>query len=303
MADHAKKMNVMRRESCTILFWLAALLLFGATGSAPGQSVAGIAATGSAMDIDVFGNLFVLDASKGIITEYRQSHDIAASTGGLGWEDGRFDSPSGIWARNGIDVYIADEGNHRIQRFDRGLNFVSSFSTHDADDPAVRFGYPRGVAVSRHGELFILDGENQRVVKVDRTNTVERTFGGFDAGKGRLSNPRGIQVGPRDRVYVLDGQRIVQYDAFGNFVGVLPLGDDPGLSCVFADDYGVVVAGKSGIYWFDANGQTAGITELPADARPAAMITGLAVRGRTAYLLTPKGVVPVQAPDGWTDQQ
>jgi hypothetical protein len=282
----------------TLRHMLSVLLLL--TAPATRAQVSSI--VGTAIDIDIGGKITVLDRASAHVRRYSPEGKLFAEIGGNGWSSDQFDRPSGLWTRNGIDVYVADEGNHRIQRFDRNLNFVSSFSTRDADSPDIRFGYPRGVSLSRHGELYILDGENIRVLKVNQANQVERTFGGFDAGEGKLTDPRGIQIGPRDRVYILDGERVVQYDGFGNFVGILPLGDDSVLTCLFADDNGVVVVGTSSIYWFDGNGHVVGRTAPPPAALPASSIAGIAVSGQTAYLLTPKGLVPIQPPLGWADQ-
>ena len=167
-----------------------------------------IAVQGTAIDVDLHGNVYVLDAEGNTLSEFDRSGGLLRVVGGPGWQDAQFDRPAGLWARNGIDVFVADYGNHRIERFDRALSFVSSFSTHDSGNPDERFGYPSDVALSREGGLFISDTENSRIVKVDQTNTVERTFGDFGAGKGRLTMPRMVGLGPKDEVYVLDGSAL-----------------------------------------------------------------------------------------------
>jgi DNA-binding beta-propeller fold protein YncE len=273
---------------------LLACLIGG--GSARGQLSA---IAGTAIDVDISGKITVIDRRSAHVRQYSPEGALLTEIGGNGWSSNQFDRPSGLWARNGIDVYIADEGNHRVQRFDRDLNFISSFSTRESTDPDRRFGYPRGVSVSRHGELFILDGENQRVLKVNRANEVERTFGGFDAGSGKLGAPRALQIGPHDHVYVLDGERVVVFDAFGNFVHLLPLGDQARPSCLYADESGVIVVGESGITWLDANERVVGVSPLPDAMKSPVEVTGVAIRARSAYLLSTRGLVVEPAPDAW----
>lgn len=174
------------------------------------------------------------------------------SVGGSGWENDQFDRPAGIWARNGIDVFVADYGNHRIQRFDGHLNYVSTLSTRDNPNPDVRFGYPTDVALSRLGYLYVCDSENARIVKINQFGQVERTFGGFGAGEGRLLAPTQIQCGPHDQIFVQDGTRIAVYDNFGNFLRQLGGGFQSPIA-LYADESRVIVADSSRIFMFDGN--------------------------------------------------
>ena len=236
-------------------FHLSSLLvfaLFGACGATRMQlPMPGL--TGTRLDVDINGNIYVLDANRNLLTLSNGDFTLHKEVGGAGWENDQFDKPSGLWARNGIDVFIADYGNHRVQRFDRGLNYISTFSTRESAIPDERFGYPRDVAVSRLGDLFICDGENARIVKVNRFSKVERSFGGFDAGAGRLLRPSELEVGPKDRVYVLDMARVMVFDNFGNFVHELLPGLFRAPQTLFADNNGIVILDADTLYCFDGN--------------------------------------------------
>jgi DNA-binding beta-propeller fold protein YncE len=212
------------------------------------------------------------------------------SVGGQGWDNDQFDSPRGIWARNGVDIFIADYGNHRIQRFDRTLNFVSSFSTRERSNPDERFGYPADVALSRLGDLFICDTENSRILKVSRLSKVDRYFGGFDAGKGRLINPSRLALGPRDHIYVLDGSRIAVFDNFGNYLDDLGSGQLQGPVALDGDADIVVVADKGSIWFFDVNHMSVALIPLDELEFEFASIRDVVVcRGRV-FLMTDLGM-------------
>jgi DNA-binding beta-propeller fold protein YncE len=206
-------------------------------------------------NIDLYGNIYVIDAVQNTLTLMTKARDTIRTIGGAGWQDSQFDRPAAVWAQNGIDVFVADYGNHRIQRFDRSLSFVSSFSTRESENAEIRFGYPTGVALSRLGDLYICDSENARCLKVNRSNAVERSFGGFDAGEGRLIRPSQLACGPDDRVYVLDESRIVVFDAFGNYLQAL----HPDLltvpTALFATADRVVVGQGKTIFCFDRDGR------------------------------------------------
>jgi len=241
---------------------------------------------GTAFDVDLYGNVYVLDAGKNTLRLYDRGGALLKEVGGPGWADGQFDRPAAVWARNGIDVYVADFGNHRIERFDRSLSFVSSFATRDNGNPDERFGYPSGVALSRLGELFICDTENGQIVKVDRFSTVERTFGGNTAGAGHLAAPTAVATGPNDAVYVLDGSRVAVYDAFGNYLRDLLPGVLTHPEALFADDHGVAVLDSATIFFCDAEERPAGAFATRGVVPPGAVVRSFVLARDSLYLLT-----------------
>jgi len=172
----------------------------------------------SSMAVDPAGMIYVLDAGENKVIKLSETGRQLGVAGGYGWGDQTFDHPYDLCAQNGLDVYIADYGNHRIQRYDRNLNFVSSFGSSSAETGDKIFGYPKSVAVSNSGSLFFIDGENKEIVKLTIANEIERTFGGFGYGNGKLVNPIRIRIDARDRVYVLDGKVIVVFDVYGNYL-------------------------------------------------------------------------------------
>lgn len=253
--------------------------------------------TGTRLDVDINGNIYVLDANRNLLTLSNGDFTLHKEVGGAGWENDQFDKPQGIWARNGIDVFVADYGNHRIQRFDRGLNYISTFSTRESAIPDERFGYPRDVAVSRLGDLFICDGENARVVKVNRFSKVERSFGGFDAGAGRLLRPSELEVGPKDRVYVLDKARVMVFDNFGNFVHELLPGLFRAPQTLFADNDGIVILDADTLYCFDVDERPARIITLESlGVAQGVNIHSLVCSSNEMFLLTSIGLQRIPDP-------
>ena len=182
---------------------------------------------GTSISVDLAGVMTVVDSHACTVRQYSPAGALLREIGGQGWGNDQFDRPAGVWAKNGIDVFIADYGNHRIQRFDNALAYVSTLATRDNSDPDKRFGYPTAVSLSRLGDLFLCDGENNRVAKVGSSNQVDLTFGGYGAGSGRLTQPVQIDCGPNDDVYVLDPPRIVVFDTFGNYIAELGAGAVP----------------------------------------------------------------------------
>lgn len=170
-----------------------------------------------AVSADLFGNVYVLDAAESLLRVFDARGRQLAGVGGPGWENQQFDRPTGLDARTGIAVYVADMGNNRVSRFDRDLAWMAALRGDDGSiDPG--FGYPVDVAQSALEQLFILDGENSRVLALRGFNTVERVFGGVESGAGRLQDPVALASDGSERLYVLESGRVVVFDHFGNYL-------------------------------------------------------------------------------------
>jgi hypothetical protein len=153
------------------------------------------------------------------------------------------------------------------------------------------------VALSRLGDLFICDGENSRIVKLDRFDRIERAFGGFDAGRGRLRAPTNIEIGPKDHVYVLDGTRVLVYDSFGNYLREISEGMNHANVLIFADEEGLVVLAGGELHWFDEGLRVR--SSIPVDSLIGTSNTtlkSLAFSQGWLYLLTDDGVRAVPDP-------
>lgn len=176
----------------------------------------------SSLDFDVAGNIYVVDREGDLLVKYSPRGDSLRAVGGRGQGTMQFDTPVSLFARRGNDIYVADYNNHRIERFDRTLDYITTIYTHDDPDERKRFGYPRDVAISRQGEVYILDGENHRILKINAVGAPDIAFGDIGAGAGRLVDPTAIEVDDEDNIYVLDKGRTLVYDPFGSYVRDFP---------------------------------------------------------------------------------
>ncbi len=234
------------------------------------------------------GQIYVADTGNNKVKVYSPSGDSLREIGGYGWGQLEFDRPYDVFAGSGLNIYVADYGNHRIQRFDKDLNYISTLYTRDDDNVSKRFGYPAGVSLSRLGDLFILDTENLRVVKVNTFSTIERTFGGIDAGKGRLRAPRQLNATGKDIICILDDDRVVLFDNFGNYIRSIGEGllRDP-LGMATENDTIYVVDGQS-VYVFNSDGRL--LRMLTPSNENEGKVNGsfkdLAIYGNRLFLLT-----------------
>ena len=96
----------------------------------------------------------------------------------------------------------------------------------DSDDPLNK---PLAVVADQHGNVFVADSANHRIVIYDDTGKKFRAFGGFGIGNGVFNYPSGLALSPENKLYVADSQngRVQVFDQFGTFLFAFP-GSDPG---------------------------------------------------------------------------
>lgn len=145
--------------------------------------------------------------------------------GGFGWKVNQFDTPVDIATADGLNLYVADYNNQRIQRYGKNFEFISSLGDSKIDrlasdqtgKTALQISYPSGVAVTSLGDLFFTESEKGTVYKINRFGNVDAVFGGFTNGTGNLLKPSKLCV-TKNRVYVADDNKLVVYDYFGNYL-------------------------------------------------------------------------------------
>ena len=166
----------------------------------------------SSFDINASSGIFVVVENE--IIKMDTLGRVIKKTGGYGWATATFDEIPDIHV-NALQVIAADKNNDRIQIFDKDLNFLSEFKTHDYENENYQFRYPTAVGISGIGDLYILDSENSRVLKYNLRGEYLLGIGGYDAGDYQLNQPKDFVTDARGSIYVLDEEQLVIFDQFG----------------------------------------------------------------------------------------
>lgn len=169
----------------------------------------------SSFYISANGLIYITDTGKDEVIQIDSIGNVLKVFGGYGWDENSFDDPVDIYS-DPLSVYVTDKNNHRIQKFDKNLNYISSLFTRESDDSQQALGYPLSCAISNLGDLFVLDSENKRVLKFDLFGKFLQNFGGFDAGNFMLKNPTQLAIASNGNVFVADDDRIVVFDQYGS---------------------------------------------------------------------------------------
>ncbi len=78
---------------------------------------------------------------------------------------------------------------------------------------------PSDIAVGPKGNIYVVDGVNNRIVVFNSQGKVKFTFGSFGNTKGKFNYPIGITIGPHGDVYIADtgNHRVQIFTAYGSF--------------------------------------------------------------------------------------
>lgn len=79
---------------------------------------------------------------------------------------------------------------------------------------------PSDLAIGQGGDIYIVDGVNNRIIVIDKNGGWKFAFGSEGSGKGQFKHPVGIDISSSGKVFIADSgnHRIQVFDQRGNFL-------------------------------------------------------------------------------------
>ncbi|PKL82437.1 MAG: hypothetical protein CVV24_10085 [Ignavibacteriae bacterium HGW-Ignavibacteriae-3] len=214
----------------------------------------GLFNSANSFSINPGGNIYVSDSGTNEIIKMDTLGNVLRTIGGYGWSESSFDNPADVYAST-LNVYVSDKNNNRIQFLDKDLNFISQFSSGNIKDESSAFRYPLGSAVSTQGDLYILDSDNNRILKFNSRGDFQAAVGSFDAGAFALNSPKQFAI-TSSKILVIDSKKLIVFDQFGNGIRKINLDFNPdNINITFRN---ICITDKSRIIYFNETDMDSG---------------------------------------------
>jgi len=256
---------------------------FGCKGKNPGEFhyPRGIA-------IDREENIYVADSWNHRVQKFDAAGKHLLSIGSCGESKGQLNEPYDVLIAPNSDLLIVERYNHRVQIFSpegtsrgwiggRGtvleeqLACIYETPKHLFSAPA--FEFPTSIANDRHGNYFISDSGNHRILKFNAHWNLLLAFGERGKNAGQFEYPLCVSVGLNDLLYIADlnNDRIQVFTSTGQYLYELKEAENslplkaPSLTAIAPD--GTLVVGLT----FDTRVTT---FQLPQEPRNDVQKTG-----------------------------
>lgn len=112
----------------------------------------------------------------------------------------QFKNLTRVWVDQNGDIYVADNGNHRILVFENNMQKKEEIIKWEG----YTMRYPNSFDVAKNGWMAIADTGNHKVLILDEHRELRQIIGGFGTEFGKFIKPHDVRFGPNGDLYVLD---------------------------------------------------------------------------------------------------
>jgi DNA-binding beta-propeller fold protein YncE len=126
--------------------------------------------------------------------------------GSQGIDPGQFESPWGVALNASGNVYVADQGNDRIQVFTSSGGYITQWGSDR----------PQNVALDASGTVYVAEPYNNCYQVFTSSGDYITQWGSYGTGPGQFYYPVGIALDASGNVYVVDeGNHRIQKFGYG----------------------------------------------------------------------------------------
>ena len=143
------------------------------------------------------GDIFVADGYvNSRVIKFNKDGEYLTHWGRKGTGDGEFDLVHDVALDTQGRVYVADRSNQRVQIFDQSGKFLGKWTN---------VGSPWGLYfVKSENALYMCDGVNQRIVKLNLDGQVLGVLSSYGKVQGKLDFPHYVAVDSSGAIYVAE---------------------------------------------------------------------------------------------------
>ena len=179
-----------------------------------------------------------------------------SSFGTRGTNSSQFHNPQGIAVDDSGNLYVVDQVNNRVEKFNSVDNYLSTIGSSGSANGQLLS--PTSVAIDSFGNVYVTDIGNYRVEKFDPAGNFVLQFGTRGSDDGQFSSIQGIAVDTSGNAYVADLLHPIQkFDSSGKFISEIGAGKINGATGIALDNSGnlyVLDNGGSQVVEFSSSG-------------------------------------------------
>jgi len=142
------------------------------------------------------GDFYVSDGyGNSRVVKFSKDGRYLAEWGKKGAAPGEFNLPHSVAVDKQGRVYVGDRENYRMQIFDGNGKFLREWK---------HVGSPWGVFITEDQFLFMCDGHNNRILKLNLEGDILGSLGSYGKLPGQLDFSHHLSVGPSGAIYVAE---------------------------------------------------------------------------------------------------
>jgi DNA-binding beta-propeller fold protein YncE len=142
------------------------------------------------------------DGQGGLIRRSNWDDEDLGTISGAGTEPGKLMWPVQVILDGAENLYVSDEGTHRISAFSREGELLGHWGEHGSGPG--QLDRPSGIAFDADENVLVVDTRNHRVQKFAKDGRYISSFGEYGTGPGQFDQPWGIAIDPFGDVYIGD---------------------------------------------------------------------------------------------------
>jgi DNA-binding beta-propeller fold protein YncE len=211
----------------------------------------------SGLGLDAEGNIYVVDTGNNRIQKFDGEGQFLMVWGSPGSGEGQFNftpprkvhaGPGDVAVDSQGNIYVADSGNVRIQKFDQEGRFLTQWDSSSGGEG--QFQFPFGLAIDGQDNVYVVDG-TPHLQKFDGEGQFLAKWGDIGVRDGEFATIGFAAVDVQGNIYVADrgAGRIQKFNSSGQFLGKwgsVGMGDGQ-----FVGANGIAVDGQGYIYVTD----------------------------------------------------
>lgn len=163
--------------------------------------------------VDAAGNIYIPDITGDRVRKFSPGGVLLQTFGsGSGTGNGQLDGPVAVAIDPDGNVLVVEVNNHRVSVFAPNGLFVRKFGSKGAQKGQME--QPFDIALDSARNVYVAEFKNQRVQKFSPSGTSIRFWAVFNA-LGDVANCSGLTVDSLDRLLVVAGDLLAEYDTDG----------------------------------------------------------------------------------------